>query len=115
MENGESTAVTNTGTQAQAIAALKEIGCKQSYSVLVFYAKLSRAMGITGPANIDGVKIEPPNTDLHVKVPNDSIGGFQSAQTIPGLALLKQLTGEDFQNDYKKWQEWIDKQPAYKK
>ena len=114
MENGESTAVSNAGTQGAAIAALKELGCRQSYSVLLYYAKISKALGITGPINIDGAKVEPPNTDLHIKVANDEIGGFQAAQTIPGLKLLKQLSGEDFQNDYKKWQEWIDKQPAYK-
>jgi hypothetical protein len=115
MENGESPAISNGGQQAAAIAALKEIGCKQTYAALLYYAKVAKAQGITGSVNLDGVKIDAPNVDLPITVANNEVGAFNSVQTFPGLSLLKQLTGEDFQNDYKKWQEWIDRQPNYKK
>lgn len=113
-ELGESTAIINEGMGAQAIAALREIGDKQVYEVLLFLERVKMNMGITGPAFLDNTKITPPNTDLPCNTPNHEVGMMESVQTFPGLEALKAVSGENFQHDLKKWKEWIDKQPTYK-
>ena len=114
VENGETTAVGNSQLNAAAIAALRDIGDKQVFEVLLFLERVSMANGITGTPNLDGVKINPPNTDLQCMAPNNEVGMMQYTQTFPGLSALKAVSGENFGHDLKKWQEWIDKQPAYK-
>jgi hypothetical protein len=113
-ETGESTAIVNQGMGAQATAALREIGDKQVYEVLLFLERVKMNAGITGPAFLDNPKITPPNTDLPCNTPNHEVGMMESVQTFPGLEALKSISGENFQHDLKKWQEWIDKQPSYK-
>ena len=113
-EQGESTAIVNQGMGAQAIAALHEIGDKQVYQVLLFLERVKMNTGITGPTFLDNPKIPAPNTDLPCNTPNHEVGMMESVQTFPGLEALKAISGENFQHDLKKWQEWIDKQPSYK-
>jgi hypothetical protein len=114
VENGETTAIGNSQLNSAAIAALRDIGDKQVYEVLLFLERVSMANGITGTPYIDGVKINPPNTDLQCMAPNSEVGMMQYTQTFPGLTALKAISGENFAHDLKKWQDWIDKQPAYK-
>ena len=115
VENGESTAVGNSALNAAAIAALHDLGDKQVYEVLLFLERVSMANGITGTPYLDGIKIDPPNTDLQCITPNAEVGMMQYTQTFPGLSALKAISGENFGHDLKKWQDWIDKQPAYRK
>jgi hypothetical protein len=114
-EVGESTAIINEGMGAQAVAALREIGDKQSYEALLFLERVKMNTGITGPAFLDNPKITQPNVDLPCNTPNHEVGMMESVQTFPGLEVLKAISGENFQHDLKKWQEWIDKQPNYKR
>jgi hypothetical protein len=114
VENGETTAITNSQLNSATLAALRDIGDKQVYEVLLFLERVSMANGITGTPYLDGVKIAPPNTDLQCMAPNSEVGMMQYTQTFPGLSALKAVSGENFGHDLKKWQDWIDKQPAYK-
>ena len=115
VENGESTAVTNSALNTAAIAALHDLGDKQVYEVLLFLERVAMANGITGTPYLDGIKIDPPNTDLQCITPNAEVGMMQYTQTFPGLSALKAISGENFGHDLKKWADWIDKQPAYRK
>jgi len=115
VENGETTAVTNSALNTAAISALHDLGDKQVYEVLLFLERVSMANGITGTPYLDGIKINPPNTDLQCITPNAEVGMMQYTQTFPGLSALKAISGENFGHDLKKWADWIDKQPAYRK
>ena len=113
-ENGEATPIGNDAMNKAAIAALRDIGDKQTYQALVFFERISINVGITGAMPLDGIKIVPPNVDLPISVANQEVGFMQFTQTFPGVTVLKALTGMDFGHDLKKWDEWIDKQPDYK-
>jgi hypothetical protein len=114
LENGENAPVIDEDLYKASIAALREIGDKQVYEVLLFFDKLTLLNGITGTSSLEPVKVAAPRTDLPVTVVQNEIGFMQYVKTIPGLQALKAISGEDFGHNHKKWQEWIDQQPAYR-
>jgi hypothetical protein len=114
MESGEAVPTANQALNTGALAALRDIGDKQTFRTLLFYERIAMNVGITGATALDGIKIQAPNVDLPVDTPTHEIGFMQFGQTYPGLSALKIVTGVNFGHDLKKWEEWIDKQPDYK-
>ena len=114
VENGEAAPTTDQSLNSAALAALRDIGDKQTFQTLLFYERIAMNTGITGAVAIDGIKIQAPTVDLPVDTPTHEVGFMQYAQTFPGLRTLKAVTGMDFGHDMKKWEEWIDKQPDYR-
>lgn len=101
----------NETRRKASVAAMREIGDKQIFQALVWYAQLELRAGSAQTVRVDTVNIRGQGINLPIDLPVLDLVSAQGNIVVPAMTSLKQATGQDFGRNFGKWNEWIAKLP----
>lgn len=97
----------NEARRKASVAAMREVGEKNVYQALLWYAQLELRAQTAAPVRIDTVNITGQGINLPIELPVIDIISTEGTIVVPALASLKAATGQDFGRNIQKWNEWI--------
>jgi hypothetical protein len=119
--------IINEAQRNAAAQALRDIGSKRVFEILLYYVTLEIRTGFATPVatetkyltNSGDVSNGGGTINLPIELPTLEIGSFQGMITVPAisdpLGALRRATGQNFGKNLGQWKKWIDEQPAFGK
>jgi hypothetical protein len=103
-----------------AIAGLQALGDKRVYQALLYYATIElRATNVSSGSmterSIDSFNANNPNggpqrLSFPIQLPSLTVTQVQTTVVAPAMAALRDVSGQDFGQDWDRWGKWLDKQ-----
>jgi hypothetical protein len=121
---------TNQKQRDAALDALHDIGDKRVYQALLYHVTSEVRFGLAQPVALDKIYITNSGdttggavgrtaVNLPIDLPTIELTSVQTNITMPAISqpflALKKVAGEDFGRNAKKWNNWIEKQPDFRK
>ncbi|HYG73758.1 MAG TPA: hypothetical protein VEK08_01895 [Planctomycetota bacterium] len=105
----------NEASRAAAVAAMRDIGDKRLFQVLLHHAIIEIRTGVASAPSVDNVAIRGQQINLPIDLPGMQLMSFEGTLAIPALGSLREATGQNFGREIPKWREWLNAQPAFQK
>lgn len=103
-----------------AVAGLQALGDKRVYQALLYYATIElRATNVSAGSmterSINSFNANNPNggpqrLSFPIQLPSLTVTQVQTTVVAPAMAALRDVSGQDFGQDWDRWGKWLDKQ-----